>query len=118
MLPIMLPPIVTFALLVALQDIASRVLVAVRYVAAMVTTIKEEFEMNKRVLGSSRSLLSSIGLGCMGMSDLYGPADRKESIATIHAALEQGLPCLTPEIFMEWAIMNFDSRSFGGNALR
>lgn len=32
-----------------------------------------------------------LGLGCMGMSDLYGPADRAESIATIHAALDAGM---------------------------
>ena len=35
-----------------------------------------------------------IGLGCMGMSDLYGPADERESIATIHAALDRGVTLL------------------------
>jgi len=35
-----------------------------------------------------------MGLGCMGMSDLYGPADQAESIATIHAALERGITLL------------------------
>jgi aryl-alcohol dehydrogenase-like predicted oxidoreductase len=35
-----------------------------------------------------------IGLGCMGMSDLYGPADERESIATIHAALDAGITLL------------------------
>jgi aryl-alcohol dehydrogenase-like predicted oxidoreductase len=35
-----------------------------------------------------------IGLGCMGMSDLYGPADEQESIATIHAALDRGITLL------------------------
>jgi aryl-alcohol dehydrogenase-like predicted oxidoreductase len=35
-----------------------------------------------------------LGLGCMGMSALYGPADRDESIATIHAALDAGVTLL------------------------
>src|SRR6266511_497869 len=35
-----------------------------------------------------------IALGCMGMSDLYGPADERESIATIHAALDHGVTLL------------------------
>jgi pyridoxine 4-dehydrogenase len=35
--------------------------------------------------------VGALGLGCMGMSDVYGPADRGESIATIHAALEAGV---------------------------
>ncbi|WP_372004928.1 aldo/keto reductase [Tistrella mobilis] len=35
--------------------------------------------------------LPALGLGCMGMSDAYGPADRDESIATIHAALDAGI---------------------------
>ncbi|MFE2654519.1 aldo/keto reductase, partial [Streptomyces sp. NPDC059346] len=37
---------------------------------------------------------SALGLGCMGMSDLYGPADEAESIATIHAALDAGITLL------------------------
>lgn len=47
--------------------------------------------MTKRSLGTAGTAVSSIGLGCMGMSDLYGPADESESIATIHAALEAGI---------------------------
>ena len=35
-----------------------------------------------------------LGLGCMGMSGMYGPADRAESIATVHAALEAGITLL------------------------
>ena len=50
--------------------------------------------MLKRKLGSIGPTVSAIGLGCMGMSDLYGPADRTESIATIHAALDAGITLL------------------------
>jgi aryl-alcohol dehydrogenase-like predicted oxidoreductase len=45
-------------------------------------------------LGQNGSLVSAFGLGCMGMSDFYGPADRGESIATIHAALDSGITML------------------------
>jgi aryl-alcohol dehydrogenase-like predicted oxidoreductase len=47
--------------------------------------------MRKRSLGRIGPEVSALGLGCMGMSDLYGPADRAESIATVHAALDAGI---------------------------
>jgi aryl-alcohol dehydrogenase-like predicted oxidoreductase len=47
-----------------------------------------------RALGSSGPVVSALGLGCMGMSTLYGPADEAESIATIHAALDAGITLL------------------------
>ncbi|NUK26621.1 aldo/keto reductase, partial [Streptomyces lunaelactis] len=47
-----------------------------------------------RPLGSTGPQVSALGLGCMGMSALYGEADRAESIATIHAALESGITLL------------------------
>ncbi|MDL5201475.1 aldo/keto reductase [Streptomyces sp. ALI-76-A] len=47
-----------------------------------------------RTLGSTGPQVSALGLGCMGMSALYGEADRAESIATIHAALEAGVTLL------------------------
>jgi aryl-alcohol dehydrogenase-like predicted oxidoreductase len=50
--------------------------------------------MEKRQLGSTGPTVSVIGLGCMGMSDAYGPADRGESIATLHAALDAGITLL------------------------
>jgi aryl-alcohol dehydrogenase-like predicted oxidoreductase len=50
--------------------------------------------MNTRSLGNTGPSVSSIGLGCMGMSDLYGPADDAESIATIRAALDAGVTLL------------------------
>ncbi|MGO9132911.1 MAG: aldo/keto reductase [Methylovirgula sp.] len=50
--------------------------------------------MDHRQLGRTGPQVSALGLGCMGMSDLYGPSDRAESIATIHAALDQGINLL------------------------
>jgi aryl-alcohol dehydrogenase-like predicted oxidoreductase len=50
--------------------------------------------MNDQQLGTHGPRVSAIGLGTMGMSDMYGPADRAESIATIHAALDQGITLL------------------------
>jgi aryl-alcohol dehydrogenase-like predicted oxidoreductase len=50
--------------------------------------------MLKRQLGKNGPTVSAIGLGCMGMSDFYGPTDRTESIATIHAALDAGITLL------------------------
>ncbi len=50
--------------------------------------------MIARLLGSRGPRVSSLGLGCMGMSDLYGPADQGEGLATIHAALEAGISLL------------------------
>jgi aryl-alcohol dehydrogenase-like predicted oxidoreductase len=50
--------------------------------------------LTKRLLGSEGARVSAIGLGCMGMSDLYGPTDEAESSATIHAALDAGVTLL------------------------
>lgn len=50
--------------------------------------------MLTRLLGSTGPRVSALGLGCMGMSDLYCPADEAESIATIHAALDAGITLL------------------------
>ena len=50
--------------------------------------------MDQRQLGSTGPNVSALGLGCMGMSDFYGPTDRSESIATLHAALDAGITLL------------------------
>ncbi|WP_127354916.1 aldo/keto reductase [Actinacidiphila soli] len=50
--------------------------------------------MLNRTLGTTGPQVSALGLGCMGMSALYGDADRTESIATIHAALDAGITLL------------------------
>jgi aryl-alcohol dehydrogenase-like predicted oxidoreductase len=50
--------------------------------------------LHTRLLGSSGLRVSALGLGCMGMSDFYGPADEAESVATIRAALDAGVTLL------------------------
>lgn len=50
--------------------------------------------MRTRTLGTTGPQVSALGLGCMGMSALYGDADRAESLATVHAALEAGVTLL------------------------
>ncbi len=50
--------------------------------------------MEKHQLGKTGPQVSALGLGCMGMSGMYGPSDRAESIATIHAAFDAGINLL------------------------
>src|ERR687894_38768 len=58
------------------------------------TTTKVANAVDRRVLGTNGPRVSALGLGLMGMSDVYGPADEAESIATIHAALDAGITLL------------------------
>jgi aryl-alcohol dehydrogenase-like predicted oxidoreductase len=50
--------------------------------------------MNTRRLGAGGLTVSAIGLGCMGMSEFYGAGDDRESIATIHRAMDLGVDFL------------------------
>ena len=52
------------------------------------------FGIQKRRLGKGGPEVSAIGLGCMGMSEVYGSSDDQESIATIHHALDRGVTFL------------------------
>jgi aryl-alcohol dehydrogenase-like predicted oxidoreductase len=54
----------------------------------------EVWQMKRLPLGKTGPMVSSLGLGCMGMSGMYGPADRQESLATLHAAVDAGITLL------------------------
>src|SRR3954469_25233677 len=50
--------------------------------------------MQQRELGTSGLAVSAVGLGCMGMSEFYGPGDDEQSIATVERAIEVGVTFL------------------------
>jgi aryl-alcohol dehydrogenase-like predicted oxidoreductase len=50
--------------------------------------------MKQLKLGKTGPAVSALGLGCMGMSGMYGPADREECLATLHAAVDAGITLL------------------------
>ena len=50
--------------------------------------------MKRLKLGHTGPTVSALGLGCMGMSGMYGPADRQESLATLRAAVDAGITLL------------------------
>jgi aryl-alcohol dehydrogenase-like predicted oxidoreductase len=60
----------------------------------MVGGMTSPTHLPQRRLGHAGPQVSAIGLGCMGMTDLYGPADYDESVATIRAALDAGITLL------------------------
>jgi aryl-alcohol dehydrogenase-like predicted oxidoreductase len=60
----------------------------------MIRSPRKERIMQTLVLGRTGPRVSALGLGCMGMSGMYGPADEAESVATIHAALDAGITLL------------------------
>jgi aryl-alcohol dehydrogenase-like predicted oxidoreductase len=72
--------------------------------------------MHQRTLGRDRPLtVSALGLGCMGMSEFYGPTDEAESIATIHRALELGCTFLdTADLYGSGANEELVGRALAG----
>src|SRR5271163_3471393 len=71
--------------------------------------------LGKRKLGNQGLEVSAIGLGCMGMSQSYGPADEGESIATLHRAIELGCTFLdTAEGYGPFANEELIGRALGG----
>ena len=70
--------------------------------------------METRKLGRQGLAVSALGLGCMGMSDFYGPTDDEESVATIHRAIDLGVT------FLDTADMYgpFKNEELLGRALR
>ena len=70
--------------------------------------------MEQRHLGRQGLVVSALGLGCMGMSEFYGPRDDAESVATLHRALELGVN------FLDTADMYgpFTNEALVGRAIR
>src|SRR5258708_39371390 len=59
--------------------------------------------MEQRKLGTQGLTVSALGLGCMGMSDMYGPRSEAEATATIHRALELSVTFLdTADVYGPW----------------
>jgi aryl-alcohol dehydrogenase-like predicted oxidoreductase len=71
--------------------------------------------LTTRQLGSSGPIVSSEGLGCMGMSEFYGPGDETESVATIHRALDLGITLLdTADMYGPFLNEELVGRAIGG----
>ena len=70
--------------------------------------------LGTRALGSEGLRVSAIGLGCMGMSQAYGPADEAEAIATLHRAVERGVTLFdTAEVYGPFANEALIGRTLG-----
>jgi len=78
--------------------------------------IKRNYSMKRRVLGNNGPEVSALGLGCMGMSEFYGPTDDAESIDTIHRALELGCNFLdTADMYGPFKNEQLVGRAVDGN---
>ena len=75
--------------------------------------------LKKRKLGSEGLEVSEIGLGCMGMSQSYGPANEEESIATIHRAIDLGIDFFdTAEVYGPYANEKLLGKALKANVTR
>jgi aryl-alcohol dehydrogenase-like predicted oxidoreductase len=71
--------------------------------------------MEQRTLGSQGLMVSALGLGCMGMSQSYGPGDDQESVATIHRALDLGMTFLdTADVYGPFTNERLVGRAIAG----
>ena len=71
--------------------------------------------MERRTLGTQGLEVSAEGLGCMGMSEFYGPTDDGEAVATIHRALELGVDLLdTADMYGPFANERLVGRAIAG----
>ena len=71
--------------------------------------------MEQRTLGGQGLVVSALGLGCMGMSQSYGPGDDQESVATIHRALDLGMTFLdTADVYGPYTNERLVGRAIAG----
>jgi aryl-alcohol dehydrogenase-like predicted oxidoreductase len=71
--------------------------------------------LSTRTLGGQGLVVSAIGLGCMGMSQSYGPAEEPESVATLHRAIELGCTFLdTAEVYGPFTNEDLLGRALAG----
>jgi aryl-alcohol dehydrogenase-like predicted oxidoreductase len=75
--------------------------------------------MQTRTLGPGGPTVSALGLGCMGMSELYGPHDDTESIGTLHRALDLGVTLFdTADVYGPYTNEELLGRAFAGKRSR
>ena len=71
--------------------------------------------MERRTLGGQGLVVPALGLGCMGMSQSYGPGDDQESLATIHRALDEGVTFLdTADVYGPFTNERLVGRAIAG----